>query len=67
MNFNIALVSILSILFFFCLEAVIFILIFRKRNKLATKIVKRLMKTQMIPYRKTMAQIDEELTKMLDE
>ncbi|MBR6252772.1 MAG: hypothetical protein IKR04_02920 [Clostridia bacterium] len=67
MDFNILLVSILSILFFFCLEAVIFILIFRKRNKLATKIVKRLMKTQMIPYRKTMAQIDEELTKMLDE
>ena len=39
---------ILVFLFVFCLNTVILILFFRYKNKLATKIVKRLMKTQQI-------------------
>ena len=67
MDINILLISLLSILFFFSFEAVVFILLFRNKNKLATKIVKMLMRTQMIPYRRTMKEIDEEISKMLDE
>ena len=60
------LVALLTVLFVVITEIVILLLLFRKKNALATKIVKRLMKTQVIPYRKTMTEVDDAITKLVE-
>ena len=61
------LAAVMVVFFVICFEVVVLLILFRKKNKLATKIVKRLMKTQLIPYRRTMKEVDDELEKLLNE